>query len=85
MRSLRIAGISPIGRDVAGNACFPRKGYIITDGNMTGATRLAGKNYMITAFGTACNPHLSNEEAIFANFNIMTQVYQIVNLRTATH
>ena len=43
----------------------------VTDGDVTGTTGLTGKNYMIAAFSTACNPNLRNEEAIFTDFNIV--------------
>ena len=46
---------------------------------MARTARLSGKDNVVTGLGTAGNNRLSNDEAIFTDFNVVTQVDQVVD------
>ena len=80
----REAGIYRIAGHIAYNAGLTGKGNVIPDGNMSRTTGLAGKDNVISHLGTAGNACLCNDEAVFTDFHIVTQMDEVVYFRTST-
>ena len=52
---------------------------------MARTARLSGKDNVIAGLGTAGNAGLGNDKAIFTDFNVVTQVDQIIDFSTSAN
>ena len=77
----REARIDLIALNIAGNPGFPGKDGIVADGDVAGAAGLAGKDDVVTRFGAAGNACLGDEEAVFADFDVMAEMDEVVDFR----
>ena len=77
----REASIDLIALNIAGNPGFPGKDGIVADGDVAGAAGLAGKDDVVTRFGAAGNACLGDEEAVFADFDVMAEMDEVVDFR----
>ena len=82
MRLHRISGIDLVPFRIAGYPGLSRKNSIVSDGNMACTAHLAGKDAVITRLGTAGNPYLGYDEAVFPDFHIMAEMDKIVYFST---
>ena len=81
--SRRIAEVGTWGLDGTDDACLASEDGIVTDGDVTIHAGLSGHDDVVADFRAAGDADLRAEEIVFADFDIVSQMAEIIDLGTA--